>query len=74
MQLTVSMPVLHFKPILKRAKPPPNIYKCPTYYYPIRQGNVARDSFMLDVDLRAGEKPPDFWVLRGTALLLSKAA
>lgn len=36
MQLAVPLPVMHFKPIQKRAKPPLNTYKCPTYYYPIR--------------------------------------
>lgn len=68
------MPVMHFKPILKRTKPPLNNYKCPTYYYPIRQGDVSRDSFMLDVDLKSGEKNSDFWVLRGTALLMNLAS
>lgn len=71
MQLTVVMPVMHFKPIQKRAKPPVNTYRCPTYYYPIRKGDVTKDSFMLDIDLKSGEKQPDFWVLRGTALLMS---
>ena len=74
MQLAVPLPVMHFKPIMKRAKPPLNTYKCPAYYYPIRQGSVAKDSYMLDVDLKSGDKTPDFWVLRGTALLMSLAS
>lgn len=73
MQLYVPLPVMHFKPIQKRTKPPVNTYKCPTYYYPIRQGNVGKDSFMLDVDIKCGDKTSDFWVLRGTALLMSLA-
>jgi dynein heavy chain len=73
MELTCPMPVLHFKPIQKRAKPPPNIYECPCYYYPKRQGTVDRDSWMLRVDLRSGEAPPEFWVKRGAALLMSLA-
>jgi hypothetical protein len=28
---------------------------------------------MLDVDLKAGDKNPDFWILRGTAILMSLA-
>lgn len=36
MELTCSMPVIQFKPIPKRLKPPPGIYVCPCYYYPIR--------------------------------------
>jgi len=71
MELTCPMPVLHFKPIQKRAKPPPNIYECPCYYYPKRAGTVDRDSWMLRVDLRSGEAPPEFWVKRGAALLMS---
>jgi len=36
MDLACPMPVLHFKPIQKRAKPPQNVYECPCYYYPSR--------------------------------------
>jgi dynein heavy chain len=36
MELTVLMPVIQFKPIQKRLKPPANVYECPCYYYPIR--------------------------------------
>lgn len=73
MELTCTMPVIHFKPIPKRQKPPPGIYLCPCYYYPIRQGGIGRDSFMINVDLKTGEQNPDFWVKRGTALLMSTA-
>lgn len=45
MELKVRMPVIHFKPIQKRSKPPQNIYDCPTYYYPKRSGTTVRDSF-----------------------------
>lgn len=55
MELNVLMPVIQFKPIQKRVKPPQNIYECPCYYYPIRQGSVTLDSFMLRVDLKLGE-------------------
>jgi len=71
MELTCPLPVFHFKPIQKRSKPPQNMYVCPTYYYPVRQGTVSLDSFMLNVDLKSGDYPPEFWVKRGTALLMS---
>ena len=73
MELTVLMPIIQFKPIQKRVKPPQNVYECPCYYYPIRQGTVDKDSFMLKIDLKLGEQPPDFWVKRGTALVMSLA-
>lgn len=71
MELVSPMPVLHFKPIQKRTKPPQNMYQCPCYYYPTRQGSVSKDSFMLIVDLKAGEYSAEFWVKRGAALLMS---
>ena len=73
MELACPMPILHFKPIQKRAKPPQNIYQCPTYYYPTRQGTPYMDSFMLYVDLKCGDYPAEFWIKRGTALLMSLA-
>jgi len=73
MELKVRMPVIHFKPIQKRSKPPQNIYDCPTYYYPKRSGTTVRDSFLMKIDLRTLEQPAEFWVKRGTALLLSLA-
>jgi dynein heavy chain len=71
MELYCPMPVLHFKPIQKRAKPPQNVCECPCYYYPIRSGTVSKDSFMLKVDLKAGEYSAEFWVKRGAALLMA---
>ena len=55
MELQVPMPVLHFKPISKRSKPPQNVYECPCYYYPIREGTIDKDSFMLKIDLKTGD-------------------
>jgi len=72
MVLNFSMPIIHFKPVSKKPKSS-NIYNCPCYYYPIRAGSVSRDSFMLPIDLKCGDYPPEFWVKRGTALLLSLA-
>jgi dynein heavy chain len=73
MELSCPMPVLHFKPIQKRTKPPQNMYECPCYYYPTRSGTVSKDSFMLKVDLKAGDYSAEFWVKRGAALLMSLA-
>lgn len=72
MELYVPMPVIWFKPISKRVKPPQNVYECPTYYYPIRKGTVVRDSYIMKVDLKLGEAPSTHWIKRGTALLMSK--
>lgn len=74
MELQVPMPVIHFKPIQKRSKPPQNMYTCPTYYFPQRDGTIDKDSFMLNIDLKTGENTPEFWVKRGTALLMSLAS
>jgi len=71
MELICPMPVLLFRPIVKRQKPPQNVYVCPCYYYPNRAGDVTKDSFMLNVDIKTGDHPPEFWVKRGTALLMS---
>jgi dynein heavy chain len=71
MELFVPMPVIHFKPIPKRTKALQNVYECPTYYYPIRKGSVSKDSFMFMIDLRLGEQPQEYWIKRGTALLMS---
>lgn len=47
------------------------MYECPCYYFPKREGTIGRDSFMLKVDLKSGDYPAEFWVKRGTALLMS---
>jgi len=71
MELACAMPVLHFRPIPKRTKPLLHVYECPCYYYPSRQAVGSRESFMLKIDLKCGEQPSEFWVKRGTALLMS---
>lgn len=47
------------------------MYSCPCYYYPVRSGGAGRPSFVVAVDLRSGAAPPDHWIKRGTALLMS---
>lgn len=71
MELYVAMPVIQFKPISMRTKPIQNVYECPCYYYPIRKGNVTRDSYMMKIDLKLGDSPQEHWIKRGTALLMS---
>lgn len=39
--------------------------------YPVRTGTRERPSFMVFVDLKSGAVDSDFWVKRGTALLLA---
>jgi dynein heavy chain len=41
--------------------------------YPVRTGSRERPSFMTMVDLKSGTGDSDFWIKRGTALLLSLA-
>nr|AML30862.1 axonemal inner arm dynein heavy chain 6 [Marsilea vestita] len=73
MELIVQMPILHFKPVVSKKKPVKGIYMCPLYLYPIRTGSRERPSFLMYVTLKCGEKNPDHWVKRGTALLLALA-
>jgi len=46
-------------------------YECPIYFYPIRTGTREQPSFMLNAWLSVGANNPDFYVKRGTALLLN---
>ena len=74
MELIVNMPIVHFKPSdAKKKRNPAEIYQCPLYMYPVRTGSRERPSFMVFVDLKAGDGDSDFWVKRGTALLLALA-
>lgn len=68
MELVCSMPTIHFHPVDNAKKRNRGIFQCPCYYYPQRSG-----SFIIAVDLKAGEENSDFWIKRGTALLLSLA-
>ncbi len=74
------MPIIHFKPVEskgKTTKKDQNKYHCPCYVYPIRTGTREKPSFMLVVKLptrsNMGVNETDFWVKRGTALLMSLA-
>ena len=83
MALYCSMPVMQFKPTARKSKgqggediysKKGDLYKCPTYYYPIRNGTINRDSYIMCIDLKIGPNHShEFWIKRGTALLLSLA-
>jgi len=73
LELVCSMPIIHFKPVEAKKKQPKGMYQCPLYVYPIRTGTREVPSFMIEVDLKTGAQDPNFWVKRGTALLLSLA-
>jgi len=72
MELIADMPIVHFKPVEGKRKPPSKaVYTCPLYMYPIRTGTRERPSFVVGVQLDAGAVDASFWVKRGTALLLA---
>lgn len=77
------MPIIHLKPVYfegkAKQKKGQNFYACPTYMYPIRAGVRERPSYQFTVMLPCkpnpggGQNESDFWVKRGTALLMSLA-
>lgn len=71
MQLVCPLPTVHFRPTESKKKSSKGLYPCPCYYYPIRSGSSGRASFVIGVDLRTGASPPEHWIKRGTALLMS---
>ncbi|XP_076651590.1 dynein heavy chain 2, axonemal kl-2 [Halictus rubicundus] len=73
MQLVCNMPVIHFRPTEQLRKRTRGLYNSPCYYYPQRSGDQGRASFVVAVDLNIGPEGSDFWIKRGTALLLSLA-
>ena len=73
MKLVSDMPAIHFKPAEVKRKAPKGMYSCPVYLYPIRTGTRERPSFMVAVNLKAGDYDANFWIKRGTAMLLSTA-
>jgi dynein heavy chain len=73
MQLTAPMPMVHFKPVAKKKPATEGIYQCPLYLYPVRTGSRERPSFMIWLDLKSGPNDGNYWIKRGTALLLSIA-
>eukprot|EP01022_Parablepharisma_sp_SALTPOND_P013750 TRINITY_DN1846_c1_g1_i1.p2 TRINITY_DN1846_c1_g1~~TRINITY_DN1846_c1_g1_i1.p2 ORF type:complete len:5107 (+),score=843.18 TRINITY_DN1846_c1_g1_i1:25620-40940(+) len=71
MKFAHLMPVVHFKPKVKKAGSKDkerNVYNCPCYYYPVR-GDT--NSYLFSIALECGERNASMWLKRGTALLLS---
>ena len=73
MKLYTPMPIVQFKPIMKKKSTSDKMYACPLYLYPTRKGTRERPSFQCYVDLKAGPYDSAFWLKRGTALLLGSA-
>ena len=72
MELISNMPILHFKPVEGKKKAPKGYYTCPLYMYPVRSGTRERPSYVVSVEIKAGQRvSPEYWVKRGVALLLS---
>uniref|UniRef100_A0A0A9VY83 Dynein heavy chain 2, axonemal n=2 Tax=Lygus hesperus TaxID=30085 RepID=A0A0A9VY83_LYGHE len=71
MELFCPLPPIHFRPVEQTKQRPKGMYDCPVYYYPQRAGTQGREAFVVVVELRSGEHPSEFWIKRGTAILLS---
>uniref|UniRef100_A0A8C4Z8H0 Dynein, axonemal, heavy chain 2 n=1 Tax=Gadus morhua TaxID=8049 RepID=A0A8C4Z8H0_GADMO len=71
MRLVCPIPTIHFRPTENRKKTAKSMYVCPCYYFPVRAGGGGMPSFVVGVELKSGAVPPDHWVKRGTALLMS---
>jgi dynein heavy chain len=71
MELYCAMPIIHFKPVELRKRANKNVYPCPLYIFPVRNGTPERPSFLLEVDLKTGLRDSQFWTKRGVALLLA---
>lgn len=69
-ELTTTLPVLWIKPCKEFEVQ--NRYDAPLYKTPIRAGVLSTTghstNFVLSILLNS-EKPPNFWILRGTALI-----
>ena len=61
------------KPVEAKKSKAKGMYACPLYLYPLRTGSRERPSWMLNLDLKSGDKEPDVRTERGTALLLALA-
>lgn len=73
MQLSCSMPSIHFKPTeskKRKGKGSRGMYSAPVYMFPNRAGANGRESFVVSCDLRPGASTPDHWVKRAAALLM----
>ena len=68
-----SMPAIHFIPTLGMV-PDPTFYSCPCYKTTLRKGVLSTTGISTNFVLPAlprTDHHPDFWVLKGVALLLN---
>ena len=72
LQLATQLPVLHLRPAAARSRPHRGTYVCPLYATRARVGTGEHAGYVMSVPLRDGGMPADAWVLRGTAMLLSR--
>jgi dynein heavy chain len=73
MTLYSPLPIVLMKPVEKigRSKNT-KFYKCPTYYYPIRDGTRENPSYLFEITLPINpELDEGFFIKRGTACLLN---
>ncbi len=78
MQLYSELPIINFKPVDSKKVRNKGMYACPVYRYPIRTGTRENPSYVLNVMLKLPspeadkmKSSQDYWIKRGTAILLS---
>lgn len=66
------MPLIHFQPEEDHSVDK-TLYECPVYKTGARAGTLSTTgqstNFIISVELPTTEESPEFWTLRGTALL-----
>eukprot|EP01016_Furgasonia_blochmanni_P053051 TRINITY_DN8526_c0_g1_i2.p1 TRINITY_DN8526_c0_g1~~TRINITY_DN8526_c0_g1_i2.p1 ORF type:complete len:274 (-),score=42.95 TRINITY_DN8526_c0_g1_i2:88-909(-) len=71
-EMYYQMPVIYFKPTEGHKRKPAD-YECPVYKTSVRAGVLSTTgqstNFVIAVELITNDQSPDFWILRGTALL-----
>ena len=60
-----AMPVIHVSASNTNDEPDPKMYRCPVYRRPRR----TDQNYIFDIDLKSNPQNPDYWILRGVALL-----
>lgn len=75
-ELFSPLPLIHFIPtnnITTAATSDPHHYSCPVYKTSVRAGVLSTTghstNYVLTVQLPAGSHEPDYWVLKGAAIL-----
>ncbi|GFT28684.1 dynein heavy chain 2, axonemal [Trichonephila clavipes] len=68
LHLIATMPVILFKPVTESSVR--GVYDCPCYYTSKRVDDKGNSSFLFSVDLRT-KRAKEYWIKRGTSLLLS---